>query len=521
MFSGDGDRRSSSRGYAIARRRFRRLFYIGTGLLLVVTLGSIMIPVYVQTQTARTATLEELSASIVDQKRVLLETVIVEKIGDIERIRERLETERPPLSIDEFDQRFRAEVRRLIHTTELPDNGYIWINEIVDYEGGDDYAIRFAHPNLIDTEGDYLSTNTTDIAGNQPYLEELNGIKAEGEIYFDYYFQEMRSEQISHKLSFAKLYQPFDWVVATGVYLNDVDRLIETETARIFSASNRALRNGIIGIALGVVVLVFMTIFFETRIRLLIDSYVETEQLIGAQLLGETKKLEESNSQKDRLFSIIAHDLRNPIHALSSGLRMLDESVVTDHDDYRRTLMTELTTSAEGVSSLLDQLLEWSRSQRMTNAFRPDRVNLYLSVERACHGLVSMAHQKRIALLNLCERETEVYADDRMLETIVRNLISNAVKFTPEGGNVTVRSRAFANGVEVSVADNGVGIPESVRDTLFSIDSRYRTEGTNGEKGTGFGLDICYEFVRRHGGDLRVESTVGEGSTFYLFLPSA
>lgn len=130
-----------------------------------------------------------------------------------------------------------------------------------------------------------------------------------------------------------------------------------------------------------------------------------------------------------------------------------------------------------------------------------------------------MAHQKGVRLENLCEKDTAIYSDQQMLETIIRNLVGNAIKFTPTGGSVTIRSKLLENAVEVSVSDTGVGIEGSVRDTLFSIDSDSRTVGTNGEKGSGFGLDLCNELVQRHNGHLRVESHINEGSTFRVILP--
>jgi signal transduction histidine kinase len=130
-----------------------------------------------------------------------------------------------------------------------------------------------------------------------------------------------------------------------------------------------------------------------------------------------------------------------------------------------------------------------------------------------------MANQKEIRIDNLVERGTTVYADERMLETILRNLVGNAIKFTPEGGSITIRSELLDDAVEVSVTDTGVGIEECALSELFAIDSGYRTSGTDGEKGTGLGLDICREFVRRHNGQLRVDSTVGLGSTFRFTLP--
>jgi signal transduction histidine kinase len=167
----------------------------------------------------------------------------------------------------------------------------------------------------------------------------------------------------------------------------------------------------------------------------------------------------------------------------------------------------------------VDNLLEWSRSQQSTASFRPEELDLFTIVDGTCRVLEAMANQKEIRMDNLVESGTTVYADERMLETILRNLISNAIKFTPEGGSITIRSQLLDDGVEVSVTDTGVGIEESALSKLFAIDSAYRTSGTDGERGSGLGLDICREFVHRHDGHLRVESTVGLGSTFRFTLP--
>lgn len=506
-------------GHTIAKRMFRRFYYIGAALVIALAVGSFVIPVSVGVRGELSRKIDQLASAIIAQKRILLETIVVEKIGDIEAIRRRLESQSPPLTAEDFDSRFRWEVREAIHGARLPDDGYIWINEIIDYEGGDNYAIRFAHPNLVDTEGDYLSTHTTDIAGNLPYLEELEGIRHSGEIYFDYYFRKMGSEQISHKLSFAKLYEPYNWVVATGVYLDDVDMLIEAETAAMIASTSRTFRDGVIVFLIGIVLLVVVTILFETHIGLLIDSYVDTERLIGMQLRDEKLKLEESNRQKDRLFTVIAHDLRNPVHALSAGIRFLDESSRGRLDDLGCAIMDELTSGATSLAELLDRLLEWSRSQQGSLAFNPKELDPSSALREVRGSLLPLATRKGVALNLGPETGSVIYADEEMLQTIVRNLVGNAIKFTRPGGSVTVSSRDVADGVEISVTDTGIGIEQHTLERLFAVDSGYRTPGTDGEKGSGFGLDLCKEFVRRHDGRLTVESRVGEGSSFRFVLP--
>lgn len=118
-------------------------------------------------------------------------------------------------------------IKKRIHSDSFKHDAYIWINEVVDYDGGDDYSIRLVHPNLKDTEGMYLSTNMTDIKGNYPYLTELNGIKEKGEIYFTYFFKKKTGDQVGEKLTYAKLYKEYNWIVAMGIYFDDIQPYID------------------------------------------------------------------------------------------------------------------------------------------------------------------------------------------------------------------------------------------------------------------------------------------------------
>lgn len=136
------------------------------------------------------------------------------------------------------EERVKEEIADIIRTTQFDGGTYIWVNEILDYTGGDNYAIRRIHPNLPETEGTYLSTNMTDIMGNYPYLKELQGINEEGEVYFTYYFKELNSTQISQKLTYAKLYKDYNWIIAMGIYMEDIQPYfdqIEDESSALVS----------------------------------------------------------------------------------------------------------------------------------------------------------------------------------------------------------------------------------------------------------------------------------------------
>ncbi len=137
------------------------------------------------------------------------------------------------ISKDVIESEVTAIIRKLFHSYVLDSEGYIWVNKVLDYNGGEGYGIRLIHPNLIETEGQRLSTETKDLMGNLPYLEELNGIKKEGEVLFTYYFKKKSNEAVTHKMSYAKLYPDFDWIVATGVHLDDIENFVKGENERV------------------------------------------------------------------------------------------------------------------------------------------------------------------------------------------------------------------------------------------------------------------------------------------------
>ncbi len=173
------------------------------------------------------------------------------------------------------------------------DDGYIWINWILDYDGGDDYAIRLVHPNLPETEGSYLSTNTEDIKGNKPYLAELEGLKKDGELYNEYYFKKMDSDAVVHKLSYTKLYAPYDWAIGTGVYLDDLDALVASETAAM-KRTQRSFTFRFLGIgALALALSISLIVVFERRLEILIQGFQEEVTAKNRELEEEKKHIEE------------------------------------------------------------------------------------------------------------------------------------------------------------------------------------------------------------------------------------
>ncbi len=267
----------------------------------------------------------------------------------------------------------------------------------------------------------------------------------------------------------------------------------------------------------------------------LMDSLKENEKIIKHQntLLEEevnkrTENLNELNEElkeaiatKDKFFSIIAHDLKSPFNALIG----LSEILINDYEEHsEKDKMRYIQMIKHGLVSshdLLENLLIWSKSQGNKIKFSPSTFTINEVIKESCFILEELYTKKDIEVQKDLQKEISVYADKNMLLTIVRNLLSNAIKFTPQKGRIYINAENInhAGGIKISVSDTGVGMNEEQISKLFTLSTNVTTVGTNSEKGSGLGLLICKEFVEKHNGNIGVESTPGEGSTFYFTLP--
>ena len=257
-----------------------------------------------------------------------------------------------------------------------------------------------------------------------------------------------------------------------------------------------------------------------------LERYAEMLAQKNDELKAKNAELDEKNSQlnllnadKDKFFSIIAHDLRNPIGALRELPQLIAENLDNYSKDELRRLITMQRDAARNLFELLENLLTWSRMQRGLIEFNPEPIQVSALVQRSIALLTPSAAQKAITLTQAVNPSLLGMADHKMIDAVVRNLISNAIKFTNSGGTIEVSGNDDGAFMTIAVKDNGVGIGEQFLPKLFRIDEQYRRTGTANERGTGLGLILCKEFVERNGGEIRVESKIGNGSTFSFTLP--
>lgn len=265
----------------------------------------------------------------------------------------------------------------------------------------------------------------------------------------------------------------------------------------------------------------FIPDIFLSKIKVFMKLYQQRQALQEANVA-----LARLNQDKDKFLSIISHDLRGPFNALLGNAQLLAESTDSFNPPDIQDMSRSIHRSAKTVYHLLDSLLTWARLQREGGMqCQPEPIALNALVQETCTLLEPTAVQKEILLSNTIPPDYWVQADRLMLETILRNLLGNAFKFTPRGGRVTVTGK---NGLDsqpgwlkVAVHDSGVGMSQTDLDKLFRLDTNHTSPGTEKEKGSGLGLMICKEMVERNGGHLSVKSELGQGTTVEFTVPTA
>jgi len=227
------------------------------------------------------------------------------------------------------------------------------------------------------------------------------------------------------------------------------------------------------------------------------------------------------NAEKDKFFSIIAHDLRSPFNGLLGLTEILTEGLPNMTMEQIHDMAMLIKSSASNLYCLLDNLLEWSSLQRGLITYIPTSFLLMPKISESMVLITEMANKKEIAISYDIPEDMEVFADGNMLGSIIRNLVTNAVKFTPKGGNITVSAKYIPGRfVEISVRDTGIGMSKKIVDNLFRLDVNTNRRGTEDEYSTGLGLIICKDLIEKLGGKLWIESETGRGSTFYFSIPS-
>jgi len=280
------------------------------------------------------------------------------------------------------------------------------------------------------------------------------------------------------------------------------------------------------GLILLLIVISILTFFifknyrFVTKTNKLQRIYNDEISRQKISIQSQNVQLQELNATKDKFFNIIAHDLKNPFY----GILGLSEEIVSAGQNYSHEetikMVKLIRDSSQNAFNLLENLLEWSKAQTGRIEFNPEYFMLDNMVNDVIKLLENYAVQKNISINYQIANNFQIFADHNMVHTILRNLITNAIKFTEENGRISVEAVHLPGEIQITVSDTGIGIEEYIKEKLFLISEKITSLGTKNEKGTGLGLLLCKEFVEKHGGKIWVESEPGKGSQFFFTLPN-
>ena len=260
--------------------------------------------------------------------------------------------------------------------------------------------------------------------------------------------------------------------------------------------------------------------FQAEEISARVNTHLKLHQQ-SVMLLEQSKELLQLNASKDKFLSIIAHDLRGPLGGFMGLSEMIADESQLLSPDKKQDMIRILSDSARNIYNLLENLLEWSKMQQGHTAFNPQITELKRLVTDCTKLLFDVSRKKDINITVDVDNDQKVFADFNMFQSVIRNLVSNAIKFTPKGGRVIISADLTENKtLVISVKDTGIGMNGEMVDNLFCLSVNNSRPGTEGENSTGLGLLLCKEFVERHGGEIWVESEEGNGSRFSFTIPN-
>jgi len=258
------------------------------------------------------------------------------------------------------------------------------------------------------------------------------------------------------------------------------------------------------------------------------EELENTNQLLSIQIEKRDKaiialqesdaKLKESNKAKEKLFSIISHDLRSPFNAILGYASLL----ITDYDKFndltRKKFISAIYQSSHSTFTLLDNLLTWARNQQDKIILNKEDLSLTELVSLSIEPYLLSAQKKKIKIEIIIPNERIIKVDKYIISTVIGNIVNNSIKFTHEGGSINIKSTLENTSLQISIEDNGIGMNSEKQQKVFTVDENISTIGTNDEKGTGLGLVLCKEFIEKHSGSIWVDSEEGRGSTFYFSI---
>ncbi|WP_339836969.1 ATP-binding protein [uncultured Maribacter sp.] len=378
-------------------------------------------------------------------------------------------------------------------------DAYLGLGQI---DSAEHYALR-AHKEALPINFSEVLKKTTRT------LSSINRVNGDYKIALEYQddylklIAEVDSENFKKSMSMLRSHQEYE--VQKNLLLEKKNKEIANQQTFTFIAL----------CGLFVLIVFLILIYRDYKIQGKFNTSLQKNQQV---LKQRELELNESNNTKDKLFSLIAHDLRGPINSFYGIMELyVDGQMSKEQSDQFLPVALE---DLRSITDMLDNLLVWGQTQISGITHNPKNINIQVLVQENIRLLRPLAIKKGITITNKLNEETISYSDNSHINIVLRNLLSNSIKFTNAKGNITISAIEKDSKVQISIVDDGIGMDSQTTNNIFKENNYKSTYGTNNEKGTGLGLSICQEMVEKNGGQIWVESTLNKGTTFYFTLPS-
>lgn len=397
--------------------------------------------------------------------------------------------------------------RANLHSFKFSPNEYIWINHILNYHGGNNYAARLVHPNIITSEGSFLSTFAKDKSGASPYQTELDGVieaqKSDKGFFQDYFFKNKVNDLHEKKLSYARLYKPYNWILATGIPYNDIYHSVDI------------IYDEIINIAYGII-LIFCVLIVSVNYILFAVYKKDAQTMIST--------MAENSKQKDIFFAKMSHDMRTPMNGII-GTANIMKSEANNNPELLHHL-GQLEISANYLKGLIEDILDIQCLDLHKVQLASKPIQITEIIESIKTNAATSAKERNVQFTCVCNTKNlpRILGDETRLSQIAINLISNAIKFTPSGGTVeTVFSFEEQEDnvllASFSVKDTGIGIEQKALSHIFTPFFQEANASLQNYGGTGLGLSITKNLVELMHGTISLTSEKDKGTTFVVQIP--
>lgn len=402
------------------------------------------------------------------------------------------------------DEKAKAAVYTILMDQEVTSNQYVWINEVLDYRGGDNYAKIFLHQNTRNKVGTFLSTDIEDAAGNKPYQSELEGIVQDGELWQTYYYKNYLDDDVEKKLSFAKLYQPYNWIVASGIPESDM-----------YAASNAYLGKQketapfVIGAVIGLAAALLAFEWYK-------EKYAEQKLA--------SEKAKAVSETKSRFLANMSHEMRTPLNGIIGFTYLLKNNA--GDPEQAKDYIDKIDQSSHILLSTINDVLDVSAIESGKLKIAHDQ----FSIKECVYSVTNLFYQQckdkgvRFESRAIGLEYENLIGDTYRIRQILLNLISNAVKFTDKGGRVVADVREEEAGpgkvlLHVIVSDTGCGMSEDLQERLYGEFEQESAETVREHGGSGLGLSIVKTLVELMHGSINLRSKLDEGTTFEVTIP--